>query len=242
MFTAEQYEVAFARESIKQYRDIDVFESRAGYAINQAKLFLAARVLACPIKDHPMPLWQHGRVIYSRLRQYLAARTDHHMPVCCVDIGTAKGFSALMMQFALNDAGASGAVWSVDVINPLARCSRNTVAEAEKGPRTLAEILEPWPEARAIKFKNGGSSEFFREFNHRTHFAFLDGKHDYPTVKAELQALRRLQQPGDVLICDDYQIPPVATAIVENAGGWDLEIVSASNLRRYAIGVRANGH
>lgn len=235
-FTQQDYVAAFEAEEKRQYRDIDYYEARTGYAVNRMQLLPAAAILACPIKDHEMPLWQHGRVLYSTLRRYLA---DHqgNTVITCVDIGTAKGFSALCMVWAITESASKGEVWSVDVLDPFARIPRNTVAECE-GFVTLAQVLVPWPETSLIKFRHQTSAEFFLDWNRRTHFAFLDGKHSNETVLAELHALRRLQMPGDIVICDDYQMPQVAMAVGEVRRDYEFEIIAPSEKRKYAIGTR----
>lgn len=234
-FGQHLYHNAFEAELQNHYRAIDCYEMRQGFAVNHARLLQAARVLACPIKDHEMPLWQHGRVLYSTLRRYLTDYADGL--VYCVDVGTAKGFSALCMLWAINDSAHKGEVWSVDVLDPLARVARNTVAEVD-GLKTLAELLVSWPEASMIKFKHQSSMEFFHDWGRRTHFAFLDGKHSYLTVKAELYALRKIQLTGDLVVCDDYQIPQVAAAVGEMKRDYEFEIIAASEKRKYAIGTR----
>lgn len=124
-FPPAEYQAAFERERVNAYPAIDELEARSGYALERSRLEIAAKHLACPVKRNP-PNWQHGRVIYALLRRYLAARTGF---VSLLDIGTAKGFSALCMAFALADAGMDGAITSLDVVDPDARVPRNSIAE-----------------------------------------------------------------------------------------------------------------
>jgi len=240
--TRADYDAAFEKERQNFYRDIDVLESRLGFVANRMKLEAAARVLACPVKANPAN-WQHGRVIYSVLRRYIAdSGLNHDNPTPffkCVDIGTAKGFSALCMVWALTDAAAKGKVTSIDVIDPAARVRRNTVAEVD-GFKTLRETLEPWPEASAIDFVGLiGGADFLATSDDRVHFAFVDGKHTRQAVSREAALLKERQQRCDVIIFDDVQIPGVREAVDGiDPGAYSITTINAKYDRRYAVAYR----
>ena len=150
-----------------------------------------------------------------------------------LDIGTAKGFSAIVMARALEDAEQSGQVTSVDVIDPQARCRRNTIAEVD-GLRTLYEIVAPWAESRRIRFVCAKAENWLMMNRDRVHFAFVDGKHSYDAVRRELASLSQSQVTGDVIVCDDLQIPGVAKAIME-LSGYAKEAVHAYSDRGYMV-------
>lgn len=207
--TLTQYNEIFARECVRVYPVMDELEHKLGAAIKRDKLRNMARVLACPHKVNP-PNWQHGRLIYSVARWYMAPRYKEDFNF--LDIGTAKGFSALCMQNALIDSYQSGLVTSLDVIDPDARVSRNSVAETD-GLKTLAEILSPWPESKRIQFYGQNSLDWLVWRQARIHFAFIDGKHRYDYVKSELNELARLQSADDIIIVDDTQIESVHKAV-----------------------------
>ena len=178
--TAETYARIFAVEQSQSYLMVDAFEARMGYAVDRQRLEDAARVLSCPFKAAP-PNWQHGRVIYAAVRKYLYGVEG---PVRCLDIGTAKGFSALCARWAIEDAGREAESFSVDVLPPGARVRRNTVAEVD-GLRTLAEIIQPWPEAQQISFVASTGIDWLAANPGRVHVAFVDGKHSGPVVRSE---------------------------------------------------------
>jgi predicted O-methyltransferase YrrM len=233
MITREVYESAFATESARPYPSIDAVERAAGYALAPERYLPAARVLACPVKVNP-PNWQHGRVIYALTRQYLEGQTE---PVQLLDIGTAKGYSALCLRWALEDSGRHGRVTSVDVIDPHARVKRNTIADVG-GVKTLSEILAPWPEAQTIDFLHCMGQKWLTEHPVRVHVAFVDGKHTYEAVTWEAALLAERQQAGDLAIFDDVQIPAVARAI-ESLSAYRVEYIDVLPNRRYAVGRRA---
>lgn len=228
------YSDAFLKEREADYLVIDAFEAAAGYKLDRlTRLEPAACVLACPLKANP-PNWQHGRVLYAALRRWLADHHDGHVTV--LDIGTAKGFSALCLQWALIDAQRPGQVVSVDIVGPNDRVPRNTVAELD-GPKTLHEILAPWPEAAGIVFAQDSGVGWLQARPTRVHFAFVDGKHSYEAVSAEARLLGEHQMPGDMIVFDDLQIPRVAAAVNE-LRGYGVARVEAKADRAYAIAVK----
>ena len=231
--TADDYARIFEAERQVRYDVIDAIEAREAFALDRQRLEDAARVLACPFKAHA-PNWQHGRVLYALLRGYLAARASTE-PVHVVDVGTAKGFSALCMQWALNDSRSVGDVTSVDVLDPEAAVRRNTVAELG-GYLTLRQTLDPWPDAAAIRFLKATGESAIRAMS-RVHFCYLDGKHTFDAVSEEIALLLQRQEPGDVVVFDDVQIDGVARA-VKAAAGYVRTCYEILPHRRFAIGVR----
>lgn len=235
-FPAEDYARVFAVEQAQVYPSIDAIEARTGYALDRARLEGAARVLACPVKAHP-PNWQHGRVIYALTRAYLATRRPDDL-ACLLDIGTAKGFSALCLLWAAQDAGVTATVTSLDVLDPEARVPRNTVAECD-GLRTLAELLAPWPESDRIAFLHmPGIDWLVKHAADRVHVAFVDGRHKYDIVRREGLLLSRRQRPGDLAIFDDLQIEGVDLAVRSLAPAYRLERVTVHGHRAAMVAVR----
>lgn len=227
------YDRAFEEEKAHVYPAIDLFEQLYGYALDEGRLLSAARVLACPLKVNP-PNWQHGRLIYTLLRSYMA---EYHGPAVVLDIGTAKGFSALCALWALMDDGKGGKVASVDVINPFEYAFRNSVLEVG-GPKVLADYLAPWPESRLISFYCSTGADWIMGFSHRINFAFVDGKHSFEQVSLEASLLSKRQSAGDAILFDDVQIQGVAKA-VDRLAGYRVEMISLNERRRYALAVKA---
>lgn len=233
--TASDYARIFETERAQSYPTIDSFEQWCGYAVDRETLERAARVLACPLK-HNAPHWQHGRVLYALARKYFAALPQGTW-INTLDIGTAKGFSALCVQWALNDSGRKGQVVSVDVLNPYGVESRNTVAELN-GPVTLAQILEPWPEADQIDFKQSTGVDYLKMNVRRIHLAFVDGKHSGHVVAQEAALLAKRQEPGDFTIFDDAHMADVREAIAPSKVHYELSYLVAKAGREYVIARR----
>lgn len=235
--TRAEYNQAFVDEAEREYPVIDAIEARFGYAVSRHKLEAAACVLACPVKANP-PNWQHGRVLYAVARKYFA---DTDGPFTVLDIGTAKGFSALCLLWALQESGENGTVVSVDVIDPTARIYRNTVAEVD-GLKTLAETLEPWPESSRIMFQKMEGLAWLNRYraskaDARIHFAFVDGKHSGAVVRNEASVISGLQKSGDISIFDDVHLADIWAA-VRSLPGYEIERIDVLPNRAYALAVK----
>ena len=243
-YTREDFDRIFEIERRNDYPTVDAWEEGCGFKVERERLEAAARVLSCPIKA-AAPNWQHGRVIYATWRNYLDARIVARAgevtlayPVTALDVGTAKGFSSLCARWAIDDSCVQGTVDSVDVMSPKARVRRNTVAEVDE-LKTLWEILEPFEAAERIAYHECTGIQWLRRTSGRVHLAFVDGKHSYEAVREEAKLLAKRQEPGDLVIFDDTQMPPVDKAVQESAKYYDLSYLPLGSVnRRYAIGVR----
>jgi hypothetical protein len=241
--SAETYQRIFELERRQSYPMVDEFEHRMGFAVDRERVESAARVLSCPFKA-VVPNWQHGRVLYAAVRNYLQglawAQDVDNEPrdvVRTLDIGTAKGYSALCVRMACEDAGFIAESFSVDVLPPDARVRRNTPAEV-LGLKTLADIVAPFEEASRITFIQMTGVEWLTEYPGRVHIAFVDGKHSGAVVKQEGLLLTERQQSGDLTMFDDVHIPDVGKAVDSLATFYDLERLQILPRRAYAIGRR----
>lgn len=235
VLTRADYDAAFEAERQVEYPIVDAFEQRCGFAVDRQRLEAAARVLACPVKKNAAN-WQHGRVLYAAVRRYIHEQSWSSVP-SILDIGTAKGFSALCMLWAIVDEQAVANVVSVDVIDPLGTQRRNTVAELE-GLVTLRDILKAWPEAMEIDFRHCTGIDYLEKTKGRIHVAFIDGKHSGSVVRREGVLLAKRQEAGDLAIFDDLQIPDVSQAVTSLHQEYRLEYLDVLATRKYAIGVR----
>ena len=233
MPTADDYRTAFNLERRNVYPVVDAFEAASGYALDRAKLEAAARVLACPVKKNP-PCWAHGRILYSATRMRLHGIAG---PVNLFEIGSAKGFGALCLLWARQDANHQGPVTSVDVIDPDDWVSRNTVAELDH-PLTLRETLAPWPESVLVDFQQSTGIDYLEAHDERIHVAFVDGKHSGPVVEKEGWLLSHRQQHGDVALFDDVHIPAVNRAVEGLSSVYDFQRFDLLPQRALMLGVR----
>jgi predicted O-methyltransferase YrrM len=236
MKTKQDYDVAFAEECKQFYPAIDAFELVCGHGINPIRLRDAARVLACPVKANP-PNWQHGRVLYSVARSLLECDPS---PGLFLDIGTAKGFSAVVMGWAIEDMRQEHEVHSVDILDPNDLVPRNSVVEVDGNLMSVYDFVAPFIASVPTTFYGGGSERLLSRLlnsGSRIRLAFVDGKHNEAAVTAEIAAIARLQQLGDVIVFDDVQISGVDFA-VRRIMGYHVQRLRANDRRQYAIATK----
>lgn len=233
MSTVQDYQAAFEKECANTYPMVDAFVG--AFDLDRDRLEGAARVLACPVKKSP-PNWQHGRVLYAESARYLKLLPSDEW-INLLDIGTAKGFSALCLLWALRDSGVEGHVTSVDVIDPGARVARKTIAEID-GLQTLAETLAPWSEAAEIEFLQSTGIDWLQANKGRVHIAFVDGSHEAAVVGREGHLLSDRQQSGDIAVFDDVHRPDLLAAVRSLKYFYEFSVIEALPTRHYAIGWR----
>src|SRR4051794_16022524 len=236
---AEAYARLSAEARQQSYPVVDAHEHACGAAIDRDWFHQLALLTQVTIKRSEI-CYQHGRLLYSTLSAYL--RTHRHDHLTIVETGTARGFSALCMAKALDDAGASGKILSFDVLPHDVDLFWNCIRDAD-GPRTRAELLSDYAELlqRYVIFQRGDTkAELAKIGVPRVHVAFLDSVHEYAHVIAEFQALRARQQPGDILFFDDYSseaYPGVVKAAdrICREHGYSPRVITANPERRYLI-------
>lgn len=150
---------------------------------------------------------EHGKLLYSLIRERLGCGRR----VVALDIGTARGFSAITMSRALLDANLDGHVYTMDVIDHddvydwhAAKHSSDDPLAGVPSPRSA--IWQKWfpDESARITPVTGRSTRLLRDWPHgRIDVAFLDGSHAYDDVKAELDMLDRIMAEDGAIVLDD---------------------------------------
>ncbi len=172
---------------------------------------------------------EHGLLLY----QLILHRSGAGHPLVVLDVGTARGFSAMMMARAMLDANMAGHVYTVDVIDHDEL--RGWHVEKQEPDEPLArieiarsEIWNRWfgDEAARITAVTAQSSDVLDDWKHGpVDLAFLDGSHTYASVKRELSVLDCLMAGGSEIVLDDYHLG-VSVARVHsrplNAIAWVL--------------------
>lgn len=151
---------------------------------------------------------EHGVILYGLVLQLSAS--GH--PLVVLDVGTARGFSAMAAARAMLDANREGRVYSVDIIDH--HESRSWHVDKQEADEPLSgiemsrsEIWERWfpDESDRVVPINDRSSEVLRDWQHGPiDLAFLDGSHTYDSVKRELSSLDSTMRLGGAIVLDDY--------------------------------------
>jgi len=152
---------------------------------------------------------EHGLLLYKLIR----ARQGDARPLVVLDVGTARGFSALTMARALWETGG-GSVYTIDVVGH--EQARNWHVEKQPPGEPLAgmtlsrsEIWHRWypREANLVSPIKGRSWDVLDDWDHGPiDLAFLDGDHSKGAVGRELAALSLLMAPEGVIVLDDYHL------------------------------------
>ena len=153
---------------------------------------------------------EHGLLLYNLILE--RGRDDG--PLVVLDVGTARGFSAVTMARAMLDGKLEGRVYSVDVIgHDEPRNWHGTKQDADEPlagvEMSRSEIWRRWfpDEGSLITTIKAKSSEVLRGWGHGPiDYAFLDGSHEYEEVSGELAALDRLMAEGGVIVVDDFHL------------------------------------
>lgn len=210
----------------QQYPEIDAYEQETGFAIDPEFYHDAGLNLQVCIKGSNI-CYAHGRVVYSALRRMIADHPQEHYTI--LETGTARGFSAICMAKALQDAGVQGTITTHDVLPHDQLMYWNCIGDHKKGLQTRAQLLSPWDVSKYITFVTGDSKKTLKPT--QVDFAFLDGGHTYEDVKYEYSCLVNPK----VVVFDDYtpNFPGICKAINE----LPLSKRVLTSARSYVIGV-----
>ena len=199
------------------FPEVDAFEQVQGFSVDLIWFHNLGLITSVPDTESE-PNYNHGRILYACLRRYL--KETGKGSVITVDVGTARGFSALCMCKAFEDSGRYGSIISVDVLPHLKEIYWNNVSDTE-GQRTRNELLREYChlfEGRVV-FATATSSRIFSQLSFpRIHFAYLDGEHIYAAVSKELASIVPRQKKDDMILFDDCtetKFPGVAKAVQE---------------------------
>ena len=153
---------------------------------------------------------EHGLLLYKLVVQ--GRRGER--PLVVLDVGTARGFSAITMARAMLDGELEGRVYSVDVIGHDEPLNWHGMKQDADEPlagvdMSRSEIWGRWfaEESGLVTTVCGKSTEVLRGWRHGPiDCAFLDGSHEYEDVRGELEALDSLMTEGGVIVVDDFHL------------------------------------
>lgn len=151
---------------------------------------------------------EHGLLLYGLVRLLPSDR-----PGAILDVGTARGFSAIAMARAVRDGSLKHRIYTVDIIDHRER--RNWHASRKHGPTdplatsrvSRSEIWSRWYSDEAVHVDPLGASsrDVLENWKHGPILlAFVDGAHNYRAVKDDLALLDRRMAPGGVIVLDDF--------------------------------------
>jgi|TARA_B100000787_G_C16186391_1_gene294908 predicted O-methyltransferase YrrM len=203
----EEYLNIYNNSLSEVYDEVDNYEKETGFKINEKWLNDLALHTQVVIKESKI-CYAHGRLIYSKLRQYINDNYEllKDKEICIVETGTSRGFSSLCMAKALKDANIKGKIYTIDIIPNSKKFYWNCIDDLE-GKKTRLDLLSKWSDLieNYIIFLEGNANKVIKSINmKRFHFAFLDASHTYFDVKNEFIEIANKQEEKDIIIFDDY--------------------------------------
>lgn len=150
--------------------------------------------------------YRRAHLLYTLIRR--------HRPNAVLEIGTGRGYGALAMAMAATDADLPTRIFTLDVLPPSQ--AQNWALDEGDGPlvaeRSINDVWRQLPSAwtERIDFLTGSSVTEMQRFlannaNPLVDFAFIDGGHDYWTVRHDvLAALLAARGRSITLLLDDY--------------------------------------
>ena len=149
--------------------------------------------------------WWRGPLLY--------ALVSYYKPKNVLEFGTGRGYGAISMAKAGVDQGFDCTVWTIDIV-PTWKPQLWPIDEGS-GPTTkYLSLEEVWQKYLPTEIRNrircltGDSYSVMRMWNRKRlppiDFFFIDGGHDYWTVKHDFIAALKVANPGAVFVFDDY--------------------------------------
>ena len=235
--TKQDYLDIFEKTINLHYPQIEKYQNESGFFISKPwidELALHTQV----VKKESKINYQHGKVLYTTLRKYLAENLLEEINI--FESGTARGFSSICMSKALIDSNQKGTIHTTDIIPHLKKMYWNTVDDHTRGKLSRLELLEKWSkELENIKFYTMKSSEFFKSNDlKRINLAFLDAVHDEMNISEEFEYVRNRQIKGDIIIFDDFddQYFSLKRYIKDNVPNfYNFHVIESDEQRHYLV-------
>ena len=158
-----------------------------------------------------------------------------------LEVGTARGFSSIVMSKAISDSNKKGNIITIDIIPNKKKIYWNTIDDL-KGPQTRENLLKNYKKyTKIIKFLTGNSLHIIKKIKFkRFNFIFLDGNHDFYNVKKEYDLVKKLQKKSDILLLDDVTIGSFdgivqLLKIIKKENKYIIRKIISNPVRGYAI-------
>ncbi len=161
------------------------------------------------------PNFNHGFLLCAELSKYIQ-KSSKQSHITILDVGTARGFSALVLAYTLGKFPNQGEVITIDITSHFEKKKWNSVLDKENGI-SRQEIFDLYSYSRRIIPIQGKSTELLERLGlKRVNFAFIDGDHNWRSLKYEVEFIKNRQQSGDI-ICFDDATPSIYPDVIKAA-------------------------
>lgn len=128
-----------------------------------------------------------------------------------LEIGSWVGMSAVNFCEHLASNRKSGAVWCIDAWVPYLEPNSSSVSDIMNTAATNGEALKAFIEntkGLPVHILRGKSSDVCPMLaDHRFDLVYIDGAHDYESVRHDIRQAKRLVKPGGIICGDDMEFP-----------------------------------
>ena len=178
------------------------------------------------------PNFERGILLYSLITKY--------RPQNILEIGTAEGFSAICMAWALTDSNIDGKIFTIDP-NPfdLPKKRINTWDENAKNEFISLSTKDLWAKfakkewLQKIEVLTGYSGEILHKLSKelpKMDMGYIDGHHAYVAVRHDFHAFLKQCSENFVLLFDDYHTQDVSKFIDDEIKPvFDTTIISTNS-------------
>jgi len=235
----DEYLLLWNDEILLSYSEVDYYLNQLNANVPKEWIDSLALPTQVSIKESKIN-YQHGFILYKALTNYIVNTKVESINI--VEIGTAKGFSALCMAKVLDDMGINGIINSIYILPHKKSIYWNSIKDHE-GKHTRRELLNTYSPLiiKYIQFIQGKSDIELPKLNiSRIHFAFIDGEHFYENVFFDGEFIAKRQHSGDMIVFDDYTkkifpgVVQAANEICENYK-YKTTVIVSSKQRSYLV-------
>jgi hypothetical protein len=169
--------------------------------------------------DKPIPEWHEEAVQYLRgnkdrgdfgLYLYFYIRENPSITEV-INIGTARGYSAICIAHALSENDGPGRVHTIDIRDPDKKrqwhgethAPTDGLKNESRSMRDLIKQFSPDDNSATINIRTGNSTDLLSEMDCNPDLVFIDGRHTYEHVKSELELIGKLADPPVTYVFDD---------------------------------------
>jgi hypothetical protein len=153
--------------------------------------------------------FERGLLLYSLVATY--------RPKIVIEFGTGRGYGAICMSRSLVENNIDGVIYTID--SKGYREKQRWALDTGEGPSTkFLSIADIWPNyfpdkwLSRINILHGNSVEIMKKWGSlgipKADFAFIDGGHDFFTVKHDFYSFLNVTNPDFTLLFDDYARKP----------------------------------
>lgn len=185
------------------------------------------------VSNKQYPDWIHGYLISS----LIASLEPSAGPFLMLDLGTARGFSALTMGRALQGQGLPGLVISMDFLPHNRQMFWSSPVDIN-GKISRGQIWDRMNAPSNIVFLEGPISQSLRRLEVRSiNLAFLDSQHSTEQVGFELSYIIARQTKGDLIVLDDFgpEFPGVSAAAKQYLSNYESYVFRQPKGKTVAI-------